>query len=129
MKTHPALFEGREEPKMRNHYSSLQLNSGVARAPRPRGARGVEGARQEEVVAVNPWPGAQTSCLRGPENHRYATATDIHILNIFQLTVDVHFQNTLLLRLLIFFVTSQSKTNHVFVFVVLYNLYSDNIHR
>ena len=29
--------------------------SGVARAPRPRGgARGVEGARQEEVVAVNP---------------------------------------------------------------------------
>ena len=47
--------------------------SGVARAPqapRPRGARGAEGARQgpargppgarqEEVVAVTPWPGAQ----------------------------------------------------------------------
>ena len=38
-----------------------------------RGARGAEGARQEEVVAVTPWPGAQTSCWRGPENRRYAT--------------------------------------------------------
>ena len=46
--------------------------SGVARAPQaprprggPRGWRGPPGARQEEVVAVTPWPGAQTRCLRG----------------------------------------------------------------
>ena len=29
------------------------------------GGGGAEGARQEEVVAVTPWPGAQTSGLRG----------------------------------------------------------------
>ena len=28
-------------------------------------ARPPPGARQEEIVAVTPWPGAQTSCLRG----------------------------------------------------------------
>ena len=57
--------------------------SGVARAPqapqapRPRGGAGLKGppgARQEEVVAVTPWPGTQTSCLRGAEYRRYATA-------------------------------------------------------
>ena len=54
--------------------------SGVARAPqapRPRGARGAEGARQEEVFSVTPWPGAQTSCWRGPENRRYATGQNV----------------------------------------------------
>ena len=47
-------------------------SSGVARAPQaprprggPRGWRGPPGARQAEVIAVTPWPGAQTSCLRG----------------------------------------------------------------
>ena len=46
--------------------------SGVVRAPQaprvaggPWGWRGPPGARQEEVVAVTPWPGAQTICLRG----------------------------------------------------------------
>ena len=43
------------------------------REPGGRGWRGPQRARQEKVVAVNPWPGAQTSCLRGGENHRYAT--------------------------------------------------------
>ena len=45
--------------------------SRAPQAPRLRGARGAEGARQEEVVAVTPWPGAQTSCVGGgPENRR-----------------------------------------------------------
>ena len=46
---------------------SLEL-SGVARppqAPWPQGAREIEGARQEEVVAVSPWPGARTSFFAG----------------------------------------------------------------
>ena len=33
--------------------------------PATAGARGAEGVCQEEVVAVTPWPGAQTSCSRG----------------------------------------------------------------
>ena len=53
--------------------------SGVVRAPQApwpwglRCRRDSPGARQEEVVAVTPWPGAQTICLRGPENRCYAT--------------------------------------------------------
>ena len=39
--------------------------AGSATAGGHRGARGIEGARLEEIVAVSPWPGAQTSCLQG----------------------------------------------------------------
>ena len=40
--------------------------------PADGGSAGLK-ACQEEVIAVTPWPGAQTSYLRGPENPRYAT--------------------------------------------------------
>ena len=70
-------------------FISGDIISGVARdpqAPQSRGGGGVglkgpSGARQEEVVAVTPWPGAQTSCLRGPENRRYATGYNIRMSN------------------------------------------------
>ena len=49
-------------------FNPDQWRSKGPAGPATAGARGVEGARQEEVVAVNPWPGAQTSCLRwGPK--------------------------------------------------------------
>ena len=55
----------------------MQWHSKGPAGPATAGARGAEGARQEEVVAVNPWPGAQTSFWRGAENRRYAT---VHML-------------------------------------------------
>ena len=39
--------------------------AGPATAGGPAGLKGPARARQEEVVAVTPWPGARTSCLRG----------------------------------------------------------------
>ena len=71
---------------------AMKGSSGVARAPqapRPRGARKAEGARgahQEEVVAVTSWSGAQTSCLRGPENRHYATERKQFIYNRMDVT-------------------------------------------
>ena len=47
--------------------------AGPATAGGPAGLKEPARACQEEVVAVTPWPGAQTSCWRGPENRRYAT--------------------------------------------------------
>ena len=49
--------------------------------------RGVKGARQEEVVAVNPWPEAQTSCLRGGGRksslRHWKLVFSIHVIHIY----------------------------------------------
>ena len=76
------------------------------------GSRGAEGPargppRQGEVVAVTPRPGAQTSCLRGPENCRYTAGCGILFVTLF---------DTYLLAILNRIVSRQSLT-FAFVFV------------
>ena len=52
-----------------SHIPSMQWRSEGPAGPTisggPAGLKGLPGAHQEEEVAVTPWPGAQTSCLRG----------------------------------------------------------------
>ena len=62
--------------------------AGPATAGGPAGlkgpARGPPGARQEEVVAITPWPGAQTSCLRGgPKIVATLLSQSLIICNLF----------------------------------------------
>ena len=65
--------------------------AGPATAGGPADWRGPPGARQEEVVAVTPWPGAQTSCCGGPENRRYATGSRWTILR-GKVRITIHYR-------------------------------------